>query len=209
MAILLCLQLCVQVLEVGFQVLPVLVLKFTPTRAVIARPGPGAPPFPGVIAPMQPSDSLPYRSRLGCPWPMTSINTGACSMPPGCRRVCASTRCASETTPPLSAMPECVEGAASPRPVRSHASASPTVFPRPAPGLLLRADSTPLLDRAGDRWPARAWRDDREDARGPSAPARLAGRPPAPQAPQQCAHAAHAAAPGGVPRRPPRASGHT
>jgi hypothetical protein len=33
--------------------------KFTPTRAAFARPGPGVPPFPDVIAPMPPSDSLP------------------------------------------------------------------------------------------------------------------------------------------------------
>jgi hypothetical protein len=32
---------------------------FTPTRAAFARPGPGVTPFPDVVAPMQPSDSLP------------------------------------------------------------------------------------------------------------------------------------------------------
>ena len=43
----------------------------TPTRAAFARPGPGANPFPDVLARMQPSDSLPPVGRgSGRPWPV-------------------------------------------------------------------------------------------------------------------------------------------
>ena len=43
----------------------------TPTRAAFARPGPGANPFPDVLARMQPSDSRPPVGRgSGRPWPV-------------------------------------------------------------------------------------------------------------------------------------------
>ena len=45
--------------------------KLTPTRAAFARPGPGANPFPDVLARMQPSDSRPPVGRgSGRPWPV-------------------------------------------------------------------------------------------------------------------------------------------
>ena len=45
-------------------------LRLTPTRAAFARPGPHATAFPGVNAPMQPSDSLvPLGRRSGHPSP--------------------------------------------------------------------------------------------------------------------------------------------
>ena len=45
--------------------------KLTPPRAAFARPGPGANPFPDVLARMQPSDSRPPVGRgSGRPWPV-------------------------------------------------------------------------------------------------------------------------------------------
>ena len=69
----------------------------TPTRAAFARPGPGGYPFPGVIARMQPSDSLiPIGLGSGRPLPSaypgaraTSSNEGSPRCPgrplPACR----------------------------------------------------------------------------------------------------------------------------
>ena len=48
----------------------------TPTRAAFARPGPGGYPFPGVIARMQPSDSL-IPIGLGSGRPLPSAYPGA------------------------------------------------------------------------------------------------------------------------------------
>src|SRR5262244_2861782 len=42
-------------------------LKFTPTRAAFARPGPSATSFPDVPARMQPSDSLPPSATAPVP----------------------------------------------------------------------------------------------------------------------------------------------
>ena len=56
--------------------------KFTPTRAAFARPGPGVTPFPDVVAPMQPSDSLPPSA--------TALVPLACGLPRCGRFFCAS-----------------------------------------------------------------------------------------------------------------------
>ena len=56
--------------------------KITPTRAAFARSGPGACPFPDVIARMQPSDSLaPFGLGYGLPLPSAYLVTGAYSVP--------------------------------------------------------------------------------------------------------------------------------
>ncbi len=56
--------------------------KLTPTRAAFARPGPGMTLFPDVIAPMQPSDSLPPSTTAPVPL--------ACGLPRGERFFCAT-----------------------------------------------------------------------------------------------------------------------
>ena len=52
--------------------------KITPTRAAFARPGPGAIPFPDVVARMQPSDSLiPIGLGYGRPLPSAYLPSRA------------------------------------------------------------------------------------------------------------------------------------
>jgi hypothetical protein len=55
--------------------------QVTPTRAACARPGPGVTPFPDVIAPMPPSDSLPPSA--------TALVPLACGLP-RCGRLCCA-----------------------------------------------------------------------------------------------------------------------
>jgi len=56
--------------------------KFTPTRAAFARPGPGAFPFPGFTARMQPSDSLALIGLgSGRPSPSAYLGANASSVP--------------------------------------------------------------------------------------------------------------------------------
>jgi hypothetical protein len=88
--------------------------KFPPTRAAFARPGPGLIPFPDVIAPMQPSDSLPPSA--------TALVPLAGGLPRCGRLFCAfeadDTCRASETGHRLSATPECIEERRGPPRVR-------------------------------------------------------------------------------------------
>src|SRR4030095_15323527 len=69
--------------------------QFTPTRAACARPGPGVTPFPDVIAPMPPSDSLPPSA--------TALVPLACGLP-RCGRLC----CACEADDPCARHVSCV-----------------------------------------------------------------------------------------------------
>src|SRR5215470_6934826 len=84
-------------------------LKFTSTRAAFARLGPGATPFPNVLARMQPSDSLPPSAPAPVPLADAYLDTGASSVPYGRRHVHPPTCRASETTHRLSVKPGYVE----------------------------------------------------------------------------------------------------
>ena len=89
-------------------------LKFTSTRAALARPGPGACPFPDVTARMRPSDSLaPVGLGFARPLPSAYLAAGASSVPcSGRQRVRPQTRCASECCHRISVAPVCSRGGA-------------------------------------------------------------------------------------------------
>ena len=67
-------------------------MKITSTRAAFARPGPGVIPFPDVVAPMQPSDSLPPSATTPVPLAAAYLDADACSVPREADDTCARLR---------------------------------------------------------------------------------------------------------------------
>src|SRR4029434_617368 len=57
--------------------------------AAFARPGPGVIPFPDVVAPMQPSDSLPPSATTPVPLAAAYLDADACSVPREADDTCA------------------------------------------------------------------------------------------------------------------------
>ena len=67
-------------------------MKITSTRAAFARPGPGVIPFPDVVAPMPPSDSLPPSATTPVPLAAAYLDADAGSVPREADDTCARLR---------------------------------------------------------------------------------------------------------------------